>query len=352
MDLGKFWEVLSNFKLDEDRFLNKENFVLAASFSEIDKENKLDEHEYVYFCKYDDTPFAMTLVKAKNFISSGYVAFEDFMPMEELDLEGVNEVEYTVYFYFSSEYTESLKQLCEKLIKDIFVTVKSKSKVSLVSSGIAGLELIDFKVTNPEIDFDLNYNDDFKDIDRIIKNKLGSKNSKGLVLLHGDPGTGKTMYLRHLICSLEKNHIIYLPPAMISEIASPAFTGFIAEFPDSVLIIEDAEMVIKKRGDYGSSENAVANLLNLSDGLLSDTFNIQVIATFNDDIDKIDPALQRKGRLIAKYEFKPLEVEKARKLAEKLNKQIDINEPVTLSQIYNADEKDFSTKPKKRVVGF
>jgi len=53
----------------------------------------------------------------------------------------------------------------------------------------------------------------------------------------------------------------------------------------------------------------MANLLNLSDGLLSDCLHMQLISTFNTDIARLDKALLRKGRVIARYEFKPLTVE-------------------------------------------
>jgi len=37
------------------------------------------------------------------------------------------------------------------------------------------------------------------DIDKSIRDRLSTENDKGIVLLHGLPGTGKTTYLRHLI---------------------------------------------------------------------------------------------------------------------------------------------------------
>ena len=71
-------------------------------------------------------------------------------------------------------------------------------------------------------------------------------------------------------------------------------------------------------GNAGNRRCQVSALLNITDGLLSDWLNIQLICSFNSDISKIDSALMRKGRLIAKYEFKELEVEKANALSLKL----------------------------------
>ncbi len=119
---------------------------------------------------------------------------------------------------------------------------------------------------------------------------------------------------------------------------------------NSIFVIEDAENIVVDREING--ESPVSALLNISDGLLSDCLNIQIICSFNTDISKIDSALMRKGRLIAKYEFKELEVEKAQELSNKLGFNTRIDAPMTLTSIYNQDEKDFLQSKKRNVIGF
>ena len=102
---------------------------------------------------------------------------------------------------------------------------------------------------------------------------------------------------------------------MASVITSPGLVSILIENPNSILVIEDAENIVVDR--ERNSNSRVSALLNISDGLLSDCLNIQIICSFNTDISKVDSALMRKGRLIAKYEFKELEVEKARALSKK-----------------------------------
>ena len=104
------------------------------------------------------------------------------------------------------------------------------------------------------------------------------------------------------------------------------------------------------REQTGSS--AVSALLNISDGLLADCLNVQVICSFNTDLSKVDSALMRKGRLIAKYEFKELETNKAQKLSNKLGFQTIIKEPMNLTKIYNQNEKDFAERKQKSKIGF
>src|SRR5690606_12124712 len=120
--------------------------------------------------------------------------------------------------------------------------------------------------------------------------------------------------------------------------------------PESVFVIEDAENIIMDREENGYSP--VSTLLNLSDGLLSDCLNIQIICSFNTDLSKIDSALLRKGRLIAQYEFKELETEKAQHLSDKLGFQTTIVKPMTLTDIYNQEEKVFENSKNRIPIGF
>jgi ATP-dependent 26S proteasome regulatory subunit len=169
------------------------------------------------------------------------------------------------------------------------------------------------------------------------------------VLLHGKAGTGKTSYIRYLI-SLVKKEVIFLPPNMASAITNPDLISILIDNPNSIFVIEDAENIVVDREMNGSSP--VSALLNISDGLLSDCLNIQIICSFNTDISKIDSALMRKGRLIAKYEFKELEREKSQSLSQKLGFDSIIDSPMTLTAIYNQEEKDFLQSRKHNAIGF
>ncbi|HEX8549628.1 MAG TPA: AAA family ATPase [Cytophagaceae bacterium] len=239
-----------------------------------------------------------------------------------------------------------LKEL-EALVKQCIIKEELRSEINLICRNET-LNLNAFEIPKLELDLELNYNDDFMEIDRIVKSRLSKPKDKGIVLLHGLPGTGKTNYIRHLLTSVNKK-MIYLPPDLAYEIGSPGFLTFLTDNSDSVLIVEDAENVIMERS--GGSNGAMSNLLNLCDGLLSDCLNIQIVCTFNTDISKIDQALMRKGRLIAKYEFKKLEVGKAQKLSHSLGYLNEITAEMSLSEIYNQEQKAFSEETKP-LIGF
>lgn len=258
--------------------------------------------------------------------------------------------------YFHDEEVQILykKSIPEKEIEPFIREVKTlfnnkkknENKIEILFQEGNYTDFRPFDIKKIDIDIDTNYNDDFKAIHEVILGKLKDKDANGLVILYGDPGTGKTHYLRYLTNILEKKKL-FIPSSMASSLANPDFLSKLEENKGAVLIIEDADDILSRKGGENS---AVANLLNLSDGLLADILNIQIICTFNSSITTIDEALLRKGRVIAKYEFKALEKEKAQVLSNKLGFEHTIDKDMRLSEIYNYDDGDYSVK--KKGIGF
>jgi len=255
--------------------------------------------------------------------------------------------EWSDIYFDSSNYDLATSILTE------FKTYKAPEKekdyeINIISLNNNSLDLKTLSIKPTTLDINLYYNDDFKTIDAVIKERLTKGNDKGIVLLHGLPGTGKTTYLRHLIGNLKKK-VMFVSPSVAGNLMNPEFIDLLLDNPNSVLVIEDAENIIKDR--RYSSESSVSNLLNISDGLLSDCLNVQIVCTFNSELSFVDNALLRKGRLIARYEFGKLSVDKARKLNDHLGLKTIINKPMTLAEITNPD--DINPEPvKTNVIGF
>ena len=68
---------------------------------------------------------------------------------------------------------------------------------------------------------------------------------------------------------------------------------------------------------------------------MNDILGLMVIATFNTELAKIDPALLRPQRLLARKMFKKMPRERAEKLAETLESPLpDIKYPASLAEFY------------------
>jgi hypothetical protein len=218
-----------------------------------------------------------------------------------------------------------------------FVRTKKRSNIHLVKVEHGHMDTEEYDLYIPPMELELNYGESFKEVHDTIINRLNRKNDKGIILLHGQHGTGKTSYIKYLTSLVEDKDILFIPPSMAEMLSDPSMIPFLMDHRDSILIIEDAERVIGDRESGNVSSAGVSNVLNLTDGILGDCLSIQIIATFNMRKENIDKALLRKGRLIAEHKFEKLSVEDTNKLLKHLDKDTEVKEGMTLADIYNID---------------
>lgn len=253
---------------------------------------------------------------------------------------------FTIYYPQYSK-NEDIKKFIYSL-KDKTQNRELKNVFYTISSSIQGYSLQMETANSIDMDIELNYGSKFVPVYENMLYKLKNE-YKGLFLMVGVPGTGKSSLVRYLINQLcNDKMIIYMPAYLIEQLANPEFISFIQSYKESIIIIEDAETILQNREDNYRSQ-AVGNLLNITDGLLNDITKIQVICTCNMDKTKIDKALLRPGRLAAEWKFDKLSIEESKKVSEKIGKNIEIKEPMVLAEIYNGGISTTIKRTKKRI---
>jgi len=236
------------------------------------------------------------------------------------------------------------------LAKQFKIRKKNAHEIKMVISCSGRMDISTIKLSKPKMRVQDYYNDDLLPKHKQMLHTLNKKDKAGLILFYGEPGTGKSTYIRYLIHYIRKD-VIFMSPSMASNLDSPEVTRLLIENPNTVFVIEDAEKLLVSREKEKNS--SISMLLNLTDGLLGDSLGIQFIATFNTHIQNIDKALLRKGRLNSLYEFKPLTIEKSKNLLEKNGiTNYLVNKPMTLAELFNISQDDYEYKTERQGIGF
>lgn len=253
------------------------------------------------------------------------------------------------YILYGEGDEEKVKEF-EDLVLEYYKEPKKKEdNIRMIKTTQAGFDFDDFEFEPVDVDIDKQYNDDFKKeadkIDAFIKS-----DRSGIVILHGEKGTGKSTYINSLIQNNQDKQFVYFPSMLVRLLSEPSFTNFLPRLKNTTLILEDCEDAIKSRNEAGSN-SPVNVLLNLADGLLK-SLKMKFICTFNADVNEIDDALLRKGRLVSKYELKKLSKEKTEALLSEIyGREMKVDGPMSLADIYNFEEDSYE-EVEKRKIGF
>lgn len=253
--------------------------------------------------------------------------------------------------YYIKDSAEIYQELFDDLLNYAYRidSTAEGGKVYMISNSSSGFKLIDGELENNEIDVDLYYDEELsKNFDGLIERM--KEDRAGMVLLHGEPGTGKSHLIKEITRRLgDDKKCIFMPAKMVEILANPDCIEFLLDHKGAIIIIEDAENVLQKRNP--NSGQSTSNILQLSSGLLGDVGKFQIIATFNSDFENIDDAILRKGRCFFRHQFEKLPAEQVDRICSKLDIN-PIGEPATLAEIFNHTEKDFANLEKKSVIGF
>ena len=294
------------------------------------------------------------------------------------------------------QLTESLREMSKLIAKQepegrVHVLVPTPSGVQKYPIGLGAIPI---EKTNyrPEV---------LTGYSRIVKD-LGSQNPLGrLVILSGPTGTGKTYLIRALMGELPRVVFLLLPSNMTANLSGPEILSALIDASESVnctceecleaqavesdklkdfceskdwipfpmpasksthfrkrtiaLVLEDADSCLSNRASDNIS--AISAVLNLSDGIIGNCLDLRIICTTNQEIENIDSALLRTGRLSEHIEVGLLDVEQAKSVYQRIGGTIEQNwskKFYPLSDIYamSKDERPLEPVEKKPSIGF
>ena len=249
---------------------------------------------------------------------------------------------------FSSSLERASNRLTQILDAYRIAEVPEKARFEIIKPGGAGTycsRTVDLRGrrTLTEDELRLHYGPDFLPWKESILGVMAKK-CAGIHLLRGEPGTGKTSFIRYLVEVLRTTHRFYfLPSYEYARVGNGALIEFLHDEQDEhpnlqfVIVMEDAEAVLMPRKiDTGFSVSA---LLNLTDGLLGEGLNLQFMCTVNCEIAELDAAIVRPGRLRTARDFRLLTHSEAIELAQHLGLPVPRERrEYSLAEIYNPDE--------------
>lgn len=241
----------------------------------------------------------------------------------------------SITIYYNSGYAGT-KNLMQE-ISD--AAIKYDEEYSNILNSIvisqSGFEIEPMMPKELDPDIDIYYDTEtFKDL--IKATKKIKKSDRGLTILYGERGTGKTSAINYIASNLDRI-VIYIPNNMIDQtINNPEFTKFLKKFERPILVIDDCESMLR---DFLNKSNLSCNLMQMVDGLLADQINVNIVAIFNlESEDEIDQSLLECNSLIGLIEFEKLSAKESNDLAKMLGSNRKYKEKTKLIDIVKKRE--------------
>lgn len=309
---------LNDFLYCWEQFESRPNKILihnaysSKSFIELFSEIKVERNFFTEVIPSDDD----FIINDKMFVKLSDDVYCSYIV---IDRRHENSIINEVTFYYRNEDNFTfIQEIIEKLNSCMVNFEEDEyNKVNTVSINSGNLELEPVDISSIDTDnFEMYYSKSTsKKLKKLVKEV--KKSSKGLSILYGERGLGKTSVISYLASKLDRI-VIFIPNNMIENtINNSDFRKFLKRYTRPIIIIDDCEMLFNEY--FTKSNTFTNNLLQMVDGFLSDTIEVNVIAIFNvEDEDEIDHSLLESNNLLGVVDFDYLSVEESNELSEYL----------------------------------
>lgn len=260
-----------------------------------------------------------------------YISFTIFDALNEEPFIG----EVTLYYHqdAQSNVDDLLSKFDEHYLDDEIEEQSSQSNLFSLFISQNGFDLEPIKINESNLDnIDYYYNDDvLREVNKLSK-KIKNTN-KGLSIIYGERGTGKTSLINYISSRIKNKTFIFIPTTLFDvSINNPEFRIFIKKHPNSVIILDDCEIYFSDL--YSKSNIFTNNLLQIVDGLDSDQLNINLLLVLNCDKEQdIDPHLLDSNNLLSILEVDYLNKNKVVELSKFLGKNKKTRESTKLVNV-------------------
>jgi hypothetical protein len=330
-DRDKFYEILDQY-VDEE---SEEPFKTIMETSEHVNESGVSIKSSRYLVQlvesgvpsWNDFWFSSNKIKASN----GALTQEEISKINDINLSPLyigfldekspmGETVMNITIYYSLDNKDIMEEIKESLesIK-IDTVIENSGDDSEEEDKVFKIKLDEVSFfTEVPIDIKLNK---WKTISEIYSKKVKKKSKKlykninekpkGLHVLSGDRGSGKTNLIKTIIPKLEKR-VIYLPLTLFdSAILSPNFIDYLKSNQNSVLVIDDCESYFNKI--HQKSNLYVNNVLQILESI--EELDLHIILSLNIDVNSVDENLLLSKSCLTNVNLDKIKGDKLKKLS-------------------------------------
>ena len=219
-------------------------------------------------------------------------------------------------YYKSVDDLANVNKITEDIIDLELAHDATQSKLNSAFLTDEGVEIEPVEKLELDEKIDAYYSKEtLKSINRLTKTLKKANN--GLSILYGARGTGKTSLINHLCNKLNKQ-FVYIPNSMIEAFPNNDIAEFLKANQDTIIVLDDCETVLTDM--YSKSNIYVSNIMQLLDGILSQSIKLNIITIFNAEReDEICETLLYSNSLLDVVNFTLLSEVESNNLSETLN---------------------------------